>query len=80
MSLSGRWSLFSRAVKEEKEKQEHGEIESNKDGGDNEIVLSSKEEEVVVKDKTVVESSCNTEHDGVKTDNGVNTENSGADV
>jgi hypothetical protein len=71
MSLSGRWSLFSRAVKEEKEKQEDGEREregnngnngNNNDGaGENEIVLSCKEEEVVVKDKTVVESSCNTE-------------------
>lgn len=67
MSLSGRWSLFSRAVKEEK--QEHGENGGqegngkNSDGaGENEIVVSCKEEEeLVLKDKTVVESSCNTE-------------------
>ena len=58
MSLSSRWSFFSK----KEEKQEQGERENNNDGaGDNEIVLSSKEEEVVIKDKTVVESSCNTE-------------------
>ncbi len=62
MSLSGRWSFFSK----KEEKQEHDEREresgNNNNGvGDNEIVLSSKEEEVVIKDKTVVESSCNTE-------------------
>ena len=65
MSLSSRWSIFSRAVKEEK--QEHGENEGqkgngNNGAGENEIVLSCKEEELVLKDKPVViESSCNTE-------------------
>jgi hypothetical protein len=67
MSLSSRWSLFSRAV--QKEKQDHEEREengnNNNDGtNENEIVLSCKEqeeEEVVLKDKTIVESSCNTE-------------------
>lgn len=72
MSLSGRWSLFSRAVKEEKQedgKSEFNDINGNDRNGngnenenDSEIVLSSsKEEEVVVKDKMVVETSCNTE-------------------
>ena len=68
MSLSGRWSLFSRAVKEEKQEdcereREWGNGKNNDGAGENEIVLSCKEEEeVVLKDKTVVvESSCNTE-------------------
>ena len=76
MSTSGRWSLFSRGVKEVKQ-------ESNNNGGE-EVVLSVKEQEQE-QDKerdqeqevktTVVESSCNTE-DGV----GVNKENADTDV
>lgn len=67
MSLSGRWSFFSKNkdVKDDEVKQEHEqrdeyneEVEKQYNGGD-EIVLKEEEE---LKDKMVVESSCNTEN------------------
>ena len=76
--MSGRWSLFSRGVKEVKQ-------ESDNNSGE-EVVFSVKEQEVKEDDvvngggsvgekTTVVDSSCNTE-DGV----GVNEENADTDV
>jgi len=68
MSLSSRWSFFSKGVKEEGECKEEEEQ-------DEEVVFSVSEKEMVVKNdndnnsgeeeeevKTVVESSCNTEN------------------
>ena len=83
MSTSGRWSLFSRGVKEVKQECGHGESGNN---GGEEVVFSIKEQEgkeydvvsgggSVGEKTTVVESSCNTE-DGV----GVNKENADMDV
>lgn len=76
MSTSGRWSLFSRGVKEVKQ-------ESDNNGGE-EVVFSVNEQEVKEDDvvngggsvgekTTVVDSSCNTE-------DGVNEENADTDV
>ena len=75
MSLSSRWSFFSKGLKEESECKE--EEEHNDNGG--EVVFSIGEKETVdAKDddnnsgeqevKTVVESSCNTENGTESTD------------
>jgi hypothetical protein len=74
MSLSSRWSFFSKGVKEEGECKEEEEQ-------DEEVVFSVSEKEMVVKNdndnnsgeeeqevKTVVESSCNTENCNESTD------------
>jgi len=72
MSLSSRWSFFSKGVKEEEREYKEGEQHNNDNG--EEVVFSVSEKEIVdVKDnenendnsgeqevKTVVESSCNT--------------------
>jgi|AACY02.3.fsa_nt_gi hypothetical protein len=73
MSLNGRWSFFSKGMKEEREYKE--EKEEQNDNGE-EVVFSVSEKEMVdAKDndnssgdqevKTVDESSCNTEYTGV---------------
>ena len=72
MSLSSRWSFFSKGVKEENECKEECNEEEHNDNNGEEVVFSLHEKEVTnVKEeensgeqevKTVVESSCNTEN------------------
>jgi hypothetical protein len=77
MSLSGRWSFFSKGLKEERECKE--EEEHNDNGEEVVFSIGEKEKETVdAKDdgnnsgeqevKTVVESSCNTENGTESTD------------
>jgi len=74
MSLSGRWSFFSKGVKEEERECKEEEQHNNDNGEEVVFSVSEKEKEMVdVKDndndnsgeqevKTVVESNCNTEN------------------
>ena len=64
MSLSSRWSLFSRGDKN----QDHVESRDNTNGVEEEFSVKKEEEEVVVKEEetvveTVVETVCNAEND-----------------
>jgi hypothetical protein len=72
MSLSGRWSFFSKGAKAEERECKEEEQEDHNDNGEEFVFSVSEKEMVNVKDndnsgeqkqevKTVVESSCNTE-------------------
>jgi hypothetical protein len=80
MSLSGRWSFFSKGAKAEEERECKEEQEEHNDNGEEFVFSVSEKEMVNVKDndnsgesgeqevKTVVESSCNTENCTKSTD------------